>query len=153
MPKASTSIVINRSCEDVFDIIHDYENRLAWDTLLRKAYLLNGAKAAGKGVRSVCAGKWLVGGLALETEYISFTRGKVAAIKLTNNPPFFEKFAATLKHDKLANNQSRVTYTYNFKSKPRQLKWFLEPIMNFFFYRETKMRLNALKRHLEKESK
>ena len=150
MPRAETSIIIERKAEDVFDLIHDYDRRLVWDTLLRRAELLNGATQAGKGIRSVCTGKRAVGGMAIETEYVSYHRGKVAAVKLTNNPPFFRSFAATLRHETMGTNQSKTTYIYNFQAKPKWLAWLLEPVMNFALSKETESRLKALKRFMEK---
>lgn len=51
--------------------------------MLRSARLLDGATHAGLGVRSLCAGTWRSAFLALETEYIQFVLGRVAAVKLT----------------------------------------------------------------------
>lgn len=150
MPKESVSIAINASCESVFDLIHDYDRRLQWDTLLRKAYLCDGAKQAGRGVRSVCAAKWIVGGITIKSEYVSYDRGKVAAVKMLNSPPFFEAFAATIVHEPVEEQRSRVTYIYSFKAKPSWLAWLLEPMMNFLFFKEIKRRLKALKAFLEK---
>ena len=33
---------IDASCEEVFDVIHDYGIRLQWDTLLSKACIVDG---------------------------------------------------------------------------------------------------------------
>ena len=113
MPRGSYSVEIEASCDAVFDVVHDYERRLAWDSMLREARLVGGAKAAGMGVRSVCVGTWKGAFQALETEYIQFERGRVAAVKLTNHPAFFRNFAATIKHDALGAHRSRVTYIYS----------------------------------------
>ncbi|MFN8457514.1 MAG: SRPBCC family protein [Anaerolineae bacterium] len=101
MPRSSVSIEMDAPCETVFAIIHDYDCRLEWDTMLREARLLGGATSAGLGVRSLCTGTWRSAFLALEAEYIHFEPGRVAAVKLTNRPLFFEHFAATLRHDPL----------------------------------------------------
>jgi hypothetical protein len=153
MPKSSVSETIQCPCEEVFDLLHDYSRRLEWDTLLRKAYLLDGATQAGVGVRSLCAGKWSKGGIPMVTEYVSFQRGKVAAVKMTNRPLFFKNFAATIRHDALEDSGSKITYTYHFEAKPRWLAWFLEPILNLRLSQETQKRLKALKTYLEKEGR
>jgi len=75
--------------------------------------------------------------------------GKVAAVKMTNRPLFFERFAATIRHDDLENGRSRVTYIYSFASKPRWLSLFQEPIMKLCLTREVKHRLRALKAFAE----
>ncbi len=92
-----------------------------------------------------------MGGIAMETEYVSFQRGKVAAVRLTNTPPLFQNFAATITHETTGVNQSQTTYIYNFHAKPAGLAWLLEPIMNCMLRRETHARLAALKRYLESE--
>lgn len=151
MAKHSASIVINRSCGEVFDLIHNYERRLEWDTLLSKAILLEGAQTAGVGVKSLCVGKMSVGGLAFESQYITFEPGQVAAVKLTNLPPFFADFAASIRHQPITEKRSEVIYSFNFKARPAFLCWIFEPIMNWMFYKETQMRLKALKAYLENE--
>lgn len=151
MPRESVSIEIDAPCAAVFDVIHDYDCRLEWDTMLREARLLGGATAAGVGVRSVCAGTWRSAFLALETEYIRFEPGRVAAVKLTNRPPFFDRFAATLRHDALGEGRSRTTYIYSFRARPRFLAPLLEPVMNVMLRREVRKRLRSLRRYLESQ--
>lgn len=63
-------------CSSVFafDYTQDYNKRLAWDTFLKKAELMDGALKAGKGVKAYCVAK---NGLGMVTEYVSFNRPKV----------------------------------------------------------------------------
>ena len=149
MRRESLSIEINASCADVFDLIHDYSCRLEWDSMLREAMLLDGAAAAGLGVRSLCVGTWRSAYLGLETEYIRFDPGQVAAVKLTNRPLFFDRFAATLRHDAVGQGRSRTTYIYAFRARPRFFASFLEPFMNLMLKREVMHRLRALRNYLE----
>ncbi len=58
MASVERSIEIQAAPESVFDLIHDYDRRLAWDPFLRKATLLGGAKQAALGVSSVCKARW-----------------------------------------------------------------------------------------------
>ena len=147
MPRNSVSVEVGASCTAVFNLIHDYGRRLEWDTLLSQAVLLDDAAEAGVGVRSLCVGTWRGLFLPLETEYISFEPGRVAAVSLTNQPPFFDQFAATIRHEPLGENRSRVTYIYFFRARPRLLAPLLEPLMNWLLRRETQNRLAALKRY------
>lgn len=149
MPRESVSIVIDAPCEAVFDLIHDYSCRLTWDTMLSEARLLGGATAAGIGVRTLCVGTWRSLYLALETEYVQFVPGQVAAVKLTNRPPLFEHFAATIRHEAVDEGSSRVTYIYFFQARPRFLAPVLEPVMNLMLKREVQQRLRSLRRFLE----
>lgn len=151
MPKETFSIEINAPCTAVFEVIHDYGCRLQWDTMLREATLLDGATVAGIGVRSLCVGTWRSAFLGLETEYIRFEPGEVAAVKLTNHPPFFDSFAATIRHNALQDGRSRTTYIYAFHARPHFLAPLLEPIMNIFLKREVRNRLHALRGFIESQ--
>lgn len=144
MIKDAVSEEIPAPCEAVFDLVHDYGRRLTWDTLLRAAYMEGGA-APATGEVAVCSGRWLVGGLTLRTVYVSFRRGKVAAVKMINAPPFFRTWAASIRHEALGPAASRVIYTWNFKARPA----LLEPLLAWFFRWETRRRLRALKAHFE----
>lgn len=150
MPRDSHSVMIGASCEDVFDLVHDYDRRLDWDTMLREARLLGGAVAAGPGVRTRCVGTWKGAFQALETEYVRFERGRIATVKLTNHPLFFRRFAATIRHEALGARSSRLTYTYSFQAGPALLAPLLEPIMRNRMAREVRDRLGALRDFLER---
>ncbi|HUQ06319.1 MAG TPA: SRPBCC family protein [Kofleriaceae bacterium] len=147
MRRDQVSEVIPAACEAVFDLVHDYGRRLEWDTLLSAAYLVGGATAAGKGVASVCVGRRSLGKLAIETRYVSFERGVVAAVEMINRPPLFGRWAASIRHSPLDGGASRITYTWSFESSPRWLRWLVEPIMARVFRWETRKRLRALRAH------
>ena len=145
MPTAEIKEIIPASAEAVFDLLHDYQRRLEWDTLLQKAYLEDDFSESCKGAISVCQGKAILGGFALRTQYVTFERGKVAAVKMLNQPPFFDTFAASIRHTTLGENQSEVIYKVNFTAKPKFLRWILHPIMKVILVWETKKRLVGLK--------
>lgn len=147
MVHARVSEEIPASTGDVFALVHDYERRLDWDTLLREAYVEGGGQA-GKGVNTVCSGRWLIGGLSLRTVYVTFEPGVVAAVKMLDPTFFFERWAASIRHEPLGAGQSRITYTYNFRARPRWLAFLLEPILAGIFRWETRRRLKALARAL-----
>lgn len=145
MPHGEASEVIPAPAGAVFDLLHDYSRRLEWDTLLQAAYLEDGHTTAGKGVTSVCVGRRSLGGIALRTQYVSFERPRVAAVKMLNAPPFFDTWAASIHHDDLPGGQSRITYKFHFTSRPRALRFLLDPIMERVFAWETRRRLRAMK--------
>jgi hypothetical protein len=129
----------------VFDLLHDYARRLEWDTLLQAAYLEGGAKAAAKGVTSVCVGRKSLGGIALKTVYVTFERPTLAAVRMVNAPLFFESWAASIRHDDLSARESRLTYKFQFTTRPRVLRFILDPLIERLFAWETRKRLQALK--------
>jgi len=129
----------------VFRLLHDYDRRLEWDTLLQDARLCDNWTEAKLHATSVCTGRWYLGGIALKTKYVSFNPPHVAAVKLCNRPPFFNKFAATIRHRDLGNGASSVEYKYNFTARPSWLRWLLHPPMAALFRWETRKRLRALR--------
>ena len=152
MPRDSHFIDIDASCQAVFDAVHDYDRRLEWDSMLSQARLLAGSTAAKVGVRSLCVGTWKGAFLALETEYVRFEPGRVAAVKLTNRPMFFDRFAATIKHDTIGETRSRTTYIYSFRARPRFLAPLLDPIMKLMLAREVRGRLRHLRVFVERSA-
>ena len=147
MPKSEIKETIPASAVEVFDLLHDYKRRLEWDTLLQEAYLEPEFEKAEKGAISVCRGKSILGGFALRTKYVSFERGKVSAVKMLNTPPFFDKFAASIRHIDINENTSEIIYKVNFTAKPNFLRPILHPIMGKVFAWETGKRLRALKEY------
>jgi hypothetical protein len=147
MAHGSVSAIIPAPSRAVFDLLHDYGRRLEWDTLLQAAYLTGGHTAAGKGVTSVCVGRRSLGSLAFETVYVTFERPTRAAVKLLNAPPWFESWAATIQHQDLSAQESRITYIFHFTVKPRLLAPILDPLMARIFRWETRKRLRALQRY------
>ena len=146
MPSTFIAIEISAEPEAIFDLIHDYSRRLDWDPFLSAATLLNGATSADLGVVSRCVA---CSGLAMDTEYVSFSRPIVAAVSMTRGPFFFRKFAASIRQKQLSANLTLVTYRYYFEVQPRFLSFVIQPIVNFVFKRETRKRLAALKSYLE----
>lgn len=145
MPHGSVTATIPATSEEVFCLLHDYERRLEWDTLLQDARLCDDSTEARLHATSVCTGRWYLGGIALKTEYVSFNAPHVAAVKMLNRPAFFESFAATIRHHDLGDGSSSVEYKYNFTARPSWLRWLLHPAMGFIFRLETRKRLHALR--------
>jgi hypothetical protein len=144
----SVTEVVPASREAAFDLIHDYGRRLEWDTLLSAAYLDDGCTRAEKGATSVCIGRRGLGGIRMRTVYVAFERPAVAAVKLVAPSALFERWAASIRHEELEAGASRVTYTFEFRARPRALRWLLEPILLPVFRWETRRRLAALREHL-----
>lgn len=150
MRTIEAAIDIHASPEAVFDLIHDYTRRLEWDPFLKEARLLEGAESAGLGVKARCTARNGFGGLAMETVYVSFDRPRVAAVKMTKGPAILDTFAASLRQEGIDPDVTRVSYRFNFSTKPRWLRMIADPIAARLFQREVRQRLQALKRHLER---
>ncbi|MGH9837728.1 MAG: SRPBCC family protein [Blastocatellia bacterium] len=145
MPHGSVTAIIPAPSADVFRLLHDYGRRLEWDTLLQEAYLTDDWTEAQLHATSVCKGRSHLGGIALKTEYLSFNPPEVAAVRMVNRPPFFQTFAATIRHRDIEDGSSQIEYKYNFTARPRWLRWMLHPLMAVAFRYETRKRLQALR--------
>lgn len=149
MPSHSViTTVINQPAQVVFDVIHDYERRLDWDTLLRRAYVV-GAQSPAAGVETVCTAKWHLGGFSFRTRYVTFNRPLVAAVVLVKPYFVFAKWAASIRHKEISADSSEVVYTLTFSCRPRPLARILERLAGRMFQQETSRRLAALKHYLE----
>jgi len=149
MPSATVSHPMPCSSAVVFELLHDYDRRLEWDTLLREARLTRGHTVAAKGANSLCVGKPIFGWIGIETRYLTFVPGSIAAVEMINRPPFFEHFAASIRHEDEPEG-SRLTYKLNFTARPRFLRGLLHPIMLVALRYETRKRLAALAEFLRK---
>jgi hypothetical protein len=152
MPSFEIKETIPAAAKIVFALIHDYDRRLQWDTLLQEAYLEPEFAEAHRGAVSVCRGKFILGGFAVRTRYVTFEKGKVAAVKMLNQPPFFDTFAASIRHFDLGENLSQIIYKVNFTAKPRWLRFILHPVMRAMFAWETRKRLKALKKFIQSQA-
>ena len=109
--KFSEKININSTQEIVFDYTQNYDERLSWDTFLKEAKLIGGATKADKGVRAYCVAKM---GLGMETEYVSFSRPKVTAIKMTRGPFLFKTFSGSWTFNEFNQGITEVIFLYSF---------------------------------------
>ena len=150
MRTLEAAIEIRASPEVVFDLLHDYARRLEWDPFLKEARLLDGAVAAGPGVKTLCTARNGFAALAMETVYVSFDRPRVAAVKMTRGPAVLEAFAASIRQEEIGPGLTRVTYRFNFLTRPRWLRPLVGSIAAFLFRREMRRRLEALKCCLER---
>jgi ribosome-associated toxin RatA of RatAB toxin-antitoxin module len=105
------SIIIEEDPELVFDFTQDYGKRLRWDTFLKRADLLHGVSKAGKGAKAYCVAK---NGLAMVTEYITFNRPEVTAIKMTKGPFMFKTFSGSWRFRMKSPEKTEVIFLYSF---------------------------------------
>jgi hypothetical protein len=152
MPRGTIVETIPARRADVFRLLHDYNRRLEWDTLLQEARLTDGFQVARLHATSVCKGRTFLGGIAMKTAYVSYREPDVAAVRMVNSPPFIDSFAASIRHHDLANGSSRLEYTYSFTARPLWLRPLLHPAMQFIFRLETKRRLRALRQFFQKQT-
>lgn len=149
MPRGRLVEILPVPAADAFRLLHDYDRRLDWDTLLRAANLTAGYAQARVGAVAICTGRWSTGGLTVESRYVSFRPPFVAAVKMTNRPFPFARFAATIRHRDIAGSRSSIEYVFTFTTRPRCLRRILDPVVGALFRRETRRRLRSLREFLD----
>ena len=140
------SVDIAASATDLFALTQDYGRRLEWDPFLRSADLLGEATAPGVGVRAYCVAH---NGLGMETEYVSYSPPRVAAVKMTRGPWVIRSFAGSWRFTEAAPGRTQVEFRYHIRARPRWLSWLLTPLLTRLFARDTRKRLAALKAAVE----
>lgn len=142
--KFSEAISIEEKAETVFDFTQDYQKRLAWDTFLKQADLIEGATAAGKGVKTYCVAQ---NGVGITSEYVTYNRPKVTAVKMTKGPYMFKTFLGSWNFKEESPTHTQVTFLYSFTLRfPFSL--FKNYIRNTL-QKNVRQRLRDLKRNVE----
>ena len=145
--KFTEKIEINCSSELAFDYTQDYNQRLTWDTFLKKADLIDGATTADKGVKAYCVAK---NGLGMVTEYVSFNRPKATAIKMTKGPFMFKSFLGSWTFKEIQPNLTEVIFLYSFQLRfPFNLA---TDLIKRSLQNNVKQRLRDLKENLERKN-
>ena len=145
--KFTEKIEINCSPESAFDYTQDYNQRLTWDTFLKKAYLIEGATTANKGVKAYCVAK---NGLGMVTEYVSFNRPKATAIKMTKGPFMFKSFLGSWTFKEIQPNLTEVIFLYSFQLRfPFNL---VAGLIKRNLQDNVKQRLRDLKENIERKT-
>jgi len=145
--KFTEQILINEKSEKVFDFTQNYNNRLKWDTFLKKADLIDGATIADKGVRAYCVAK---NGIGMVTEYVTYNRPKVTAIKMTKGPFMFKSFLGSWTFKEISNDKTEVIFLYSFSLRfPFNI---LTKFIKNNLQTNVKQRLIDLKVNIENES-
>ncbi|MDB5006915.1 MAG: Polyketide cyclase/dehydrase [Mucilaginibacter sp.] len=109
--KFTETIEVDCTPETVFDFTQDYGKRLIWDTFLKRADLIDGALKADKGVKALCVAK---NGLGMVTEYITFNRPTVTAIKMIKGPYLFKSFLGSWTFKEIAHQKTEVIFLYSY---------------------------------------
>jgi hypothetical protein len=124
-------------------VSQDYTRRLLWDPFLKEARLVGGAQAAALGAKAWCVSR---GGFGMETQYVSFEPPNVAAVRMTRGPIFIKMFAASWRFFDRGDGSTGVSFKY-FLDLHRPFR-FLMPFMLRTFERETRQRIEGLRRYL-----
>lgn len=142
--RLTEKITIQCTPELAFDYTQDYTKRLSWDTFLKRADILNGAAAAGPGVKTYCMAR---NGIGMETRYVSYNRPKTAAVKMTKSHLLFKFFLGSWNFKSITPGLTEVTFLYAFRLRLpfRICTRFIKNTLQ----RNVRRRLTDLKTHIK----
>lgn len=146
--KITVTTVIEGRAEHIFALSQDYARRLEWDPFVSRIELMNGATEPAVGVDTyVETGS----GMSMVSRYISFKPPYVAAVTMVEGPRLLESFSGGWAFRQVAPESCRVTFSYNFRTRPTWLRWLMEPVAGLWYRREMGARLARLKDWIENE--
>ena len=146
MPIVEAKIEVEAAQGDVFDLAQDYDLRLRWDPFLREMKFRDGALEAAPGVKVWVRAK---NGLSMEVVYVTLDRPTSVAMKMTDGPAFFLRFAGTWRFHRIRETCTAVTFRYNFETRWPLLRPALNVVITRIFERDLTRRLSGLKRAAE----
>lgn len=147
MNTVEDSLLIDAPAGPLFDLSQDYQLRTAWDPFVRELRFLDGATAPAPGVR-VWVRAWT--GLTMTVEYVTVNRPHVVAMRMTEGPRIFRNFAGSWRFEQASGARTRVVFRYAFETRPRWLRWLLDPVVARIFRRDIRARLKGLKNGAER---
>ncbi|OFI38742.1 polyketide cyclase [Arthrobacter sp. SW1] len=121
------------------------EFRLKWDPFISAQSFVDGATAAGKGVRTRTVSRM---GLRMVSEYVSYTPPKAVGMTMVSGPWFFENFGGGWRFTP-DDGGTRAVWKYTLSCQPAFLKPLAERIGSWVLGREIERRIGAFARACE----
>jgi Polyketide cyclase / dehydrase and lipid transport len=147
---AHQRIEFSMPCSEVivFDAFHHHRWRMRWDSLVSATHVVGGAPCPYVGAVTENTGAGALRGLSMRTQFVSYDPPRVAAAAMLGRSFPFTRWAASMRHRATGPSTSLLIYTYSFEVGPPLFRWFLEPIVKWFFDRQTRRRFERLQRFL-----
>jgi hypothetical protein len=130
----------------LFDLSQDYSRRVNWDSFSERYKFESPGWAPRVGAELTGRAR---NGYSMRARYIAFKPPEVAAFEMVSGPWFFQTFAGAWHFVQTAPLSTHVSFNYNFRVRPRFLKWFLEPLLRRSLERHIRARAAALKAYAE----
>lgn len=132
----------------VFDAFHYHEWRSQWDSLVRRTRVEHDAPCPSVGAITENQGAGALRTLAMRTQFISYDRPVLAAATMIGRSFPFTQWAASMRHQDNALNQSLLIYTYTFQVGPAPFRALLDPAVDWIFTGKTNQRFQRLAQFL-----
>jgi ribosome-associated toxin RatA of RatAB toxin-antitoxin module len=144
--RITSSILVPRPADVLFELSQNYARRCEWDTYLCEAYLLGGATHAAIGVEAHCKNK---AGEIMISRYISCSPPRVAAVQMVSGPKALRRFSGTWRFHDTGDGMTEVKFIYSFTLQYWLLPWVMDPLVALFYRRDIDRRIRAFKRWAE----
>ena len=122
--------------------------RLKWDPFISAQSFVDGARHAGKGVRTRTVSRM---GLKMVTEYVSYTPPRNVGMTMVAGPWFFHNFGGGWRFTQ-EDGGTRAVWKYTFSCRPAWLAPLAERIGTLVLGREIERRIEAFAQACEDPS-
>ncbi len=144
MPRVEASVVVDVPADVAFAVSQTTgEVRLRWDPFIRRQYLLDGATAPGKGVRTHTRSRH---GFVMVSQYVSYAPPRNVGMTMREGPWFFATFGAGWRFEPVADGRTKAVWKYSFTCRPEFLRGIAEPIGAWLLGRDIRRRIEAFAR-------
>lgn len=149
MPRVAARVVVPVPPDVAFAVSQTTgELRLRWDPFIRRQFLLDGATAPGKGVRTFTRSRH---GLAMVSEYVSYAPPRTVGMAMRRGPWFFATFGGGWRFEPV-DGGTRAVWKYTFAIRPSWLAPLADPIGVWLLGRDIRRRIAAYARACEAPS-
>ncbi|MFB0838047.1 SRPBCC family protein [Arthrobacter sp. E44] len=124
------------------------EFRLKWDPFISAQAFLDGAQAAGKGVRTRTRSRL---GLTMVSQYVSYAPPRNVGMTMVSGPWFFKNFGGGWRFT-ADDDGTRAVWKYTFSCRPPLLRPIMERIGSWLLGYEIERRIDAFARACEDEA-
>lgn len=146
MSNLTYEVEINSTLEKVYEISQDYSQRYDWDPFPETIELINDAATIEIGTRVKIVAK---SGLKMEVEYVQVSPPEITAIKMPKGPFILETFAGSWIFKALPNGNTKAIFKYTIRTKNWTFPFILNSLVNWYFGKHVKARLEGLKQYCE----
>jgi len=122
--------------------------RLKWDPFISAQGFLDGARAAGKGVRTRTRSRL---GLKMVSQYVSYAPPRNVGMTMVSGPWFFTNFGGGWRFT-ADDGGTRAVWKYTFSCRPALLRPIMERIGGWLLRYEIERRIDAFARACEDEA-
>lgn len=148
MSNLTYEVEINSTLEKVYEISQDYSQRYDWDPFPETIEFLGDATTIDIGARVKIVAK---SGFKMEVEFVQVSPPEVTAIKMVKGPYILKTFAGSWLFKALPGGNTQAIFKYTIKTKNWVFPFISDRLINWYFGKHVKTRLDSLKQYCEED--